>query len=695
MKKTHNEKIDLAFQLFNQNKLAETKNVLLALMDENIIDAHDEVLHLFGIVLYRENDFEGSIKKISEAITLSPEKSLFHSNLAEIYRAQGNLNKSIFHGEKAIELNPNFSQNFSNLGIAYYDNNELELAEKSQIKALKLNPNNTHALNNLGSIFFKKNLPDQSEVFFKKAISLDTNNAEYRGNLINVLISSNRENEAIAEGFKALERFKDSVLFFNHIGRALSKIEQFDRAIEIYKNTLRVDPNNLEALLAVASNLTEINQCDESEIYCNKLFELKDFRAETYTLKGKIKNDQGFHEDAKEYFLEAIRLNPTYMPAYINFGHILIERGRLDEAKQIFLDALKINDQDLSARLALTNLNRTKDKDENFLFLLEKSKEQKNMLGVDAIHIHFALGKSYEDIKDFDSAFNHFNLGCEKKRKTINYDANNTNQIALNIKKIITKDFVEKFKHIGNKSQLPIFVLGMPRSGTTLVETILDSHSQIFGAGELNHIIRICGMRDGKDSGYPASLLDIAGEDLKSMADNYIEQLIKISPNASRIVDKMPANFFYLGLIYTLFPNAKIIHVMRDPIDTCFSNFKHLFHKGQLHSYTLEETAKFYLDYLVIMEHWRNILPKNAFYEMQYENLVENPEQISKDLLRFCGLEWEENCINFHTSNRKVKTASVLQVRQPIYKTSMKKWQDFEKHLQPLIEILGQLNIDA
>lgn len=695
MKKNHNEKIDLAFQLFNQKKFAETKNVLLELMHENVIEAHDEVLHLFGLVLYRENDFEGSIKKISEAITLSPKKSLFHSNLAEIYRAQGHLNKSIFHGEKAVELNPTFSQNFSNLGIAYYDNNELEQAEKTQKRAIELNPTNTHALNNLGSIFFKKNLPDQAEFFFKKAISLDTNNAEYRGNLINLLISSNRENEAIAEGFHALKLFKDSIIFFNLIGRALSKIEQFDKAIEIYKNTLRIDPNNLEALLATASNLTEINKYNESEIFCNKLFELRDFRAETYTLKGKIKNDQGFYEEAKKYFLEAIKLNPSYMPAYVNFGHILIERGKLEEAKDIFLDALKINGQDLSVRLALANLNRTKDKDENFLFLLEKSKEQKTMLGADAIHIHFALGKSFEDIKDFESAFKHFNLGCEKKRKSINYNAENTNQIVSNIKKIVTKDFIEKFKHIGNKSQIPIFVLGMPRSGTTLVETILDSHSQIFGAGELNHIIRICGMRDGKDLGYPASLMDITDEGLKSMADHYLEQLTKISPSASKIVDKMPANFFYLGLIYILFPNAKIIHVMRDPIDTCFSNFKHLFHKGQLHSYTLEETAKFYLDYADLMKHWRNVLPKNAFYEMQYENLVEDPEKISKDLLNFCGLEWEENCINFHTNNRKVKTASVLQVRQPIYKTSMKKWQDFEKHLQPLTDILGQLNIDA
>jgi hypothetical protein len=232
----------------------------------------------------------------------------------------------------------------------------------------------------------------------------------------------------------------------------------------------------------------------------------------------------------------------------------------------------------------------------------------------------------------------------------------------------------------------------MPRSGTTLTETIIASHSMVYGAGELPDLMEIAsGARGGHAEGYPLCLEGITQAELAAMGERYAAALQARAPGSPRITDKMPANFNCVGLIHLMLPKAKIIHVMRDPVDTCLSCYTRLFNKSQHQSYDLVEIGRYYRAYARLMEHWRQVLPAGAFYEIQYEALVAEPETQARALLEYCGLPWEDACLEFHKTARQVRTASVTQVRQPMYKTSVEKWRHFEKHLGPLLEALGDL----
>jgi hypothetical protein len=237
----------------------------------------------------------------------------------------------------------------------------------------------------------------------------------------------------------------------------------------------------------------------------------------------------------------------------------------------------------------------------------------------------------------------------------------------------------------------------MPRSGTTLTETIIASHPMVYGAGELNDILEIASQAGGFGSanensiGYPLNMQGITQAELKAMGERYIRGLQARAPASPRITDKMPANFNCLGLIHLMLPNAKIVHVKRNPIDTCLSCYTRLFNKSQLQSYDLQDIGRYYRNYATLMEHWRKVLPVGSFYEIQYEDIIADAEGQSRALIDYCGLEWNDACLDFHKTERNIRTASVTQVRQPIYKTSVEKWRHYEKHLGPLLDALGDL----
>ncbi|HSH13907.1 MAG TPA: sulfotransferase, partial [Desulfurivibrionaceae bacterium] len=244
----------------------------------------------------------------------------------------------------------------------------------------------------------------------------------------------------------------------------------------------------------------------------------------------------------------------------------------------------------------------------------------------------------------------------------------------------------------GCPSPLPIFVLGMPRSGTTLTEQIIASHPLVHGAGELPDLLELANHpREGAVEGYPLSLQGLTRSDLVDLGEKYVRGLQARNPAAQRITDKMPANFNCLGLIHLMLPNAKIIHVRRNPVDTCLSGFTRLFNKSQHQSYDLAEIGRYYRNYAELMAHWRRVLPAGAFYEIQYEELVADNENQARALLEYCGLEWHEACLESHKTSRNIRTASVTQVRQPIYQSSVERWRKYEKHLGPLLEALGDL----
>jgi hypothetical protein len=254
---------------------------------------------------------------------------------------------------------------------------------------------------------------------------------------------------------------------------------------------------------------------------------------------------------------------------------------------------------------------------------------------------------------------------------------------------VFTTDLLRQMQGIGNPSCLPVFIMGMPRSGTTLIEQILSSHRNVFGAGELKDFGNLVFAIRGADGAqYPECMRSLSREQLAELGISYLEALRRQAPAAERIVDKMPYNFNFVGLIHLLFPNARIIHIRRDPRDIALSCFSLIFGEGHEFTYDLGALGRYIRAYEILMEHWRRVLPAEAMLEVQYEDIVEHLEEQARRIVRYCGLEWDDACLAFHKTERVVGTASVNQVRQPIYRSSIGRWRFYQSQMQPLLKAL-------
>ena len=399
--------------------------------------------------------------------------------------------------------------------------------------------------------------------------------------------------------------------------------------------------------------------------------------------------------EAETYFRKAVSLKPQYEDAQHNLGVVCLQLGNIKDAETSFREVLALNPDFIEARyfLAQNQKNRIDDSNLNALIEIERRIQNQSLaLSVkDQIYLHFALGKSYDNIKDADRAFHHYAEGARLKRKTYRYDPSSTTRNVDELMRIFNRDTIKRMHGNGNPSEQPIFILGMPRSGTTLMEQIIASHPDVHGAGELTDFPAIA-QRNIAGMAYPGNLRLLNQSWLGSWATEYLTALHRRNPNAIRITDKLPANFMSIGLIYLMLPNAKIVHVNRNPMDTCLSCFTVLFQGNNVPwSYDLKELGAYYSDYARLMEHWREVLPEGAFLDIHYEDIVQDRETQTRRLIEYCGLEWDDRCLESHKAERTIRTASILQVREPVYISSVERWRRYEKHLTPLLTALGEL----
>jgi hypothetical protein len=309
----------------------------------------------------------------------------------------------------------------------------------------------------------------------------------------------------------------------------------------------------------------------------------------------------------------------------------------------------------------------------------------------DRMQIAFSLGKAYEDLKHYDRSYVCLHEGNRLRRSTISFDIREEQSRFDRVKAVFTGELFERLEGGGVQDSTPIFVLGMPRSGTTLVEQILACHPDVHGASELNDLRQAVDSLsvDGGGVAYPDSLSGLSGVQLTEIGQRYLDRLRAHNPSARFITDKMPWNFEYIGMIKLMLPGARIVHCLRNPMDNCFSIYKKCFAHLESIEYAYDQTelGQYYLMYEELMAHWRDVLP-GFVLDIRYEDLVADQKHHSKRLLEFCGLEWNDACLEFHKTDRPVKTASAAQVRKPIYNTSVKAWKNYEKHLGPLAGIL-------
>ena len=443
----------------------------------------------------------------------------------------------------------------------------------------------------------------------------------------------------------------------NNLGHALAALGKPEAAIAEFAAAIALHADNPEALCNWGVALAELGRIDEAE--------------------------------AK--YRQAIRINPGFAGAYNNLGLLLKHRGRLAEAQRYFEQAIRLEPKNVSFYDNLAAVRPFVAGDPYLTALEVLAEDSASLSGADQIHLHFALAKAYENTGQHERAFRHLLNANRRKRRQMTYDESATLGEMDRLRELTSRDFIRTRQDCGDPSPLPVFIIGMTRSGTTLIEQILASHPQVFGAGELDLFDRATDSLRRTLPGspaYPEMMLGMSAEHFRGLGARYREAVAQLAPGAMRVTDKMTANFLFAGLIHLALPNATIIHAVRDAADTCVSCFAVDFSNGNAHTYDLAELGRYYRHYRALMAHWHEVLPRGRILDVHYEELVSDLEGAARRIVAHCGLAWDARCLEFHRTQRPVRTASAAQVRKPIYRDSVGRWRKYEAFLGPLLREL-------
>lgn len=474
------------------------------------------------------------------------------------------------------------------------------------------------------------------------------------------------------------------------IGARLGILEDADFLLE---SAIEFEPDNIQVRIDYIQILRKRQKFSEALKQSELLYQRDTANPVFQSLYAIESMQTGDYEQALDLFDKVLQRLPNDPVTLTSRGHALKTFGRHDEAVSSYQTAVQSDPGYGDAYYGLANLKTYRFSDEE-LRLME-AQEQGNQLSYqNRIHICFALGKAYEDRKDYDTSFSYYQRGNELKRVQSRYDADQMTAELDNQITACTPALFEKQSGKGYDAPDPIFILGLPRAGSTLLEQILASHSQIDGTLELPNILSLAHRlrrqkQASNDSLYPENLHDLEADQLRAMGQDFIDSTRIHRQDAPYFIDKMPNNFRHIGLIKLILPNAKIIDARREPMACCFSGFKQLFAEGQEFTYGLNEIGRYYRDYVGLMDHWDKVLPGSVL-RVQHEDVLDDLEGQVRRMLDYLGLRFEQACIDFHQTKRAVRTASSEQVRQPITKASVDLWRRYETHLQPLKDALGQ-----
>lgn len=500
------------------------------------------------------------------------------------------------------------------------------------------------------------------------------------------------ELESMADSL--LGRYPNSGTVWEMFGLSLQM--QGKNALQAFQKTAELMPDDAGAHYNLGLVLKNSGLLNDAVASYRRALRIKPDYVEAYNNLGNTLKDLGQFDDAMYSYRRALGIDPMCIEALLGVSHLHAINGEMREAEEGIKKVLEINPNDPEVCFLRAMIRKTQAGDENFSTLLVAEEKVRNrqvlMPKQKLIYMYFALGKCFDDLGDYDRAFPYFMEGNRLMRSSFEYDAAQMTRRVDEVIRIFNRATIERLRGVGNPSEVPIFVLGMQRSGTTLVEQIISSHPEVHGAGELPDMLTITQRDVAGARGFPGNIPALDCVTLTKWADDYVASLRKHAPDARHITDKMPNNFRVIGLIHLMLPNARIIHVNRNPVDTCLSCHTKLFSGMLYHTYDLAELGRYYVDYVRLMEHWRNTLPAGAFLDVQYEDIVADQETQTRRIIDFCGLDWNEACIDFHMNKRSVGTASMTQVRQPMYRSSVERWRTYEKHLAPLLAILGDTN---
>jgi tetratricopeptide (TPR) repeat protein len=579
--------------------------------------------------------------------------------------------------------NKNAVKNYQK-GVVLHQKGQLSGAERAYKKAIKINKDYFEAQSNLGSVYVDQGRLKQASDIYRKALKLLPDHPMLLNNLGNTLQLQGENEKAIGWFNKAIIQEPNYAQAYCNLGNAQQGLGRFEEAIASYERAIAIDPDLADTYSNLGSVLMDLDAIDDAATNFNKAIEIDSRHKDAYTGLGNVLCAQGEPDKAIASYHKAIEIDSRYVNAYNGLGNALSDRGDIDQAIASYHKVIEINPEHTAAYKAISMLKQFSEGDDD-IRSMESLYASEGISDKQKMQLAFGLGKAFEDLGKYEKGMEFIMQATRLQRASLDYSTSESQESFAKIKQVFSLDFFARHKSMGSPDQTPVFILGMPRSGTSLVEQILASHPDVFGAGELNDILyltrKICPA--DSSSKYPACVLDLDAGAFEELGKQYIAGIRNHSAGTKHIIDKMPHNFLHIGFIRAILPNARIIHLIRDPMDNCLSVFKKGFISGHDYSYDMTELGQYYNLYLDLMEYWRNTLP-GFLYDLSYEELVTDQEGQTRKLLDYCNLSWDDACLDFHKTRRIVKTVSKTQVRRPIYKDSVKLWKKYEKQLEPL-----------
>ena len=592
--------------------------------------APDDVnaLHLLGVIAHATGRHEYAVQLISRAVAANPSNADAHLNLGRALRESGRLDEAAASCRRAIALNPSFAVAHYNLSTVHNLQEAFEAALESADRAIEL-------------------MPEFPEAHLNRGIAL---------------VGQRRFAEAESAYRKALELQPDSVEILAGLGRLLSELQKFDEAAACHRRAIELEPNSAMAYLLLSGAQFYAGDPHASEASCRRCIALDPKLAAGWNWLGQILRSLGRFPEAASCFEKALELDPELPDAYA--GLALIGRPIRDEVQIKRLRALLSGKEDLP---------------------------------LPRIEAGFALGMMLDSAGEYDEAFACFSKANALYRRVLAssgelFDRASLRQQVEGLIESCTPAFFSAIDDSGNPSETPVFIVGMPRSGTSLVEQIAASHSCVYGAGELKDIPDLVDALQLHGRDRPSDQLD--PDFARRLADAYITRLEGLGRGAARVIDKMPDNIFNAGLVGVLFPAARIIFCRRDLRDTCLSCYFRRFNQPVPWSYDLVDCGLRALETERLADHWRKVLPLRML-TLDYEALIADLEGEGRRLIEFLGLDWEPTCLDFYKTDRPILTGSAWQVRQPLFDSSVGRWRRYERHLGPLLEVLAENRVTS
>jgi tetratricopeptide (TPR) repeat protein len=637
-----------------------------------------------GRALCERGQWAPGLESLQRALALVPHDADCLVEAADALRALGRAREAVPLYQQALHLDPRNVEACNNLGNAFLELGQFTEAAANYRLALGWRPSEAQILCNLGNAERLLGNLGEALTLTRRALSLDSGLGVAHHGLGLILVAMGRREEAVAAYRQALALNPAHVDALISLGAVLRELGQRREAAPLYAQAVKLDRSRAENHWNLGSVLFELRQFQEAVSCFTQALALRPDYAPAHLSMGLAMRQQRRPEEAERSCQAALDINPNYIEALLFLGELRADRGRFAEAEELFRRAIALNPAFPFTYFSVATHRKMTTDDRDWLQAVEALLATERPLA-EEISLRYALGKYFDDVQQYDRAFENYRRANElTKRYGSTYDRARLARTVDEIMRSFDALFAQS-AHSGSGSELPVFIVGMPRSGTSLTEQILASHPSVLGAGEVpfwngaHNAYRKATQAGRAD---PTLIADMAGA--------YLDRLPAAGAGVLRVVDKMPANFMYAGLIHAAFPRARIIHVRRNPIDTCLSiYFQNFFGMGP-YANDLENLAHYYREYVRIMNHWRAVLPATALLEIPYEGLIEDQEGWSRRLVQFIGLPWDPRCLDFHQTDRVVITASKWQVRQKISRASVARWRNYASFVGPLLGLLDQ-----